>query len=234
MKNDFKYVIDYDYGGYNDCESYGCDEEGICRCYTIDYAEVESNIDINSIVDKTMRDLSPTGISKKRNDKLNQLFPDDTKLDRYGIYRLSVIHKLWDPKLYEVEVEGGYYGQEIGDIILDEDVFKKWSKDCIDFFSLDTTQDKILFLLEREYGKVLPNLIEKTPKLITISFDDIDWSGVNPNHIKNVKNENCPYYESGYDLPLGIVRKTGNKYQLVDGYHRILKTKEPKFEVYSF
>lgn len=234
ITNNFKYIVDYDSSGYSDCENYGCDDEGICRCYTIEEAHVTDNINLHDIVKKSINDLTPSGISKKRNDKLNLIFPNDDILDRYGIYRLSVIHKLWDSNLYSVEIEGGYYGQEIGDIILHESAFEKWSEDCANFYAMNEMKEKLFFLLEKEYGEILPNLLELNPCLRTISFSDIDWKSVNPNHVKNIRKKECPYYTSDYDLPRGIVRKTGNKYQLVDGYHRILKCPTDEFEVYSF
>lgn len=234
INNDFRSIVDYESSGYNDCENSGCVDDEICRCYTIEDAYVTDKINIYDIVNKALNNLSPNGISKKRNDKLNLIFPNDDVLDKYGIYRLSTIHKLWNHNLYSVEITGGYYGQEIGDITLDESVFEKWSADCTEFYSMDGMKERLFFLLEKEYGEVLPNLIDLTPQIKTIDFNDIDWKSVNPNHINKIKKESCPYYESKYNLPRGIVRKMGEKYQLVDGYHRILKCSEPTFQVYSF
>lgn len=237
LKKDFKYLVDYDYSSYTDCENKGCDEEGICRCSVIENEYVKK-VYIDLIVSESFKTLSPSGISKLRNDKLNLILPDnnDDIIHKYGIWRLSVIHKLWNTDLYNIEVEEGYYGQEIGEVNLEESIFKKWESDCINFWNKDSLKEKIFFLLEKEYGSILPKLLNLNPKLITINFDDIDWKSTNHNHISNVKKENCSYYDdNNYNLPRGIVRSLGsNKYQLVDGYHRILHTKKPSFEVYSF
>jgi hypothetical protein len=233
---DFKYLLDYDYSSYTDCSNSGCDDEGICRCSTIEN-ECVKYVYINQIVESVFNNLSPSGISKLRNDRLNLILPDnDDIINKYGIWRLSVIHKLWNTDLYDISVEGGYYGQEIGEITLDSKIQQKWEADCITFWNLDTLKEKIFFLLEKEYGNVLPNLKNLTPKLITICFDDIDWKSTNHNHITNVNKKNCDYYnDNTYKLPRGIVRNIGGgKYQLVDGYHRILHSNNLKFDVYSF
>ena len=45
--------IDYSY--INDCESYGCDEEGICRCGSI-HNECVRSVDVSLIVKKIYDD----------------------------------------------------------------------------------------------------------------------------------------------------------------------------------
>lgn len=82
--------VDYDYNTEYDHDSYGCDDEGICRCGRIYDARV-TEVDTSSLLASlTNRNSVPDEIVEYAN--------------QVGIQ---------DPDNWDVEVTGGYYGDEI-------------------------------------------------------------------------------------------------------------------------
>lgn len=236
MENNFRYLVEIDWRGYTDCENNYCDDEGICRCYTINETWVK-DIHYSKIIDYAYESLFPNNlVSRQRQDRLEQILNDgDEIIDKYGLWHLSKYHQLWKKENYNIEVSPGYYGEEIENVELHPTIYGRWVQDCQEFYQLETLKEKIFFLLEKEYGKVLDHLKDLTPKLVVIEKGDIDWKSTNPKHLELVKEKDCPYYsDDEYKLPRGIVRKVKNKYQIIDGYHRLTNTKHDIVEVYSF
>lgn len=139
----------------------------------------------------------------------------------YAIDRLCAIHKLWDKGQYYVEVVEGYYGQEIGGVLLDEKTRKAFEED-LKKINESENNDKLVFrLLEAEYGHILPCLKNasfsiKKVDLLTISFGSVEY------YRKVYKEALNHYTDRTLSLPQAIVLKVGkNKYRLIDGYHRL-------------
>jgi hypothetical protein len=231
--------VNYDYDRKFSCEEYGCDNEGICRCMEIVDLKV-LNVNINGIVSEIYNSLCPSDdITLNRFKKIDMISGavNEEILDKYCIHRILTIHKMYNTELYNIEVENGYYGQEIGEI-----EFKNYDNVysiCQWMMSLGSANDKIRFVLNLEYGDVY---FESTDfSLIEVNRRDIT-KDLNTNHIskqgldkfKNKNNKHLAYYGENYTLPRGVVReKSDGEYSIVDGYHRIFTSPEDRFFVWK-
>jgi hypothetical protein len=239
LKNDY-YAPKYDYNTEYSCEQSGCHEEGICRCGRINDAHVES-VDLSYLTIEIYDQLVPSNSkSKKRDSRISQLLYGGELVDKYCIYRILSINKVWNTDLWEVNTSGGYYGDEVDNVTLDISVLSKVSTQCSKVFELSTLRDKLLYVIELEYGYILEDLKDCDFEIISIYKSYIDFKKLNQNHIKNVKMEDLDHYSNNnYDLPRGIVRgdSTGwvpmDNYKIVDGFHRIIAAHDKKpFQVF--
>jgi len=220
--------IDYNY--IYDCESYGCDEEGICRCGSIENEYVES-VDVSLIVKKIYNDFFEQGKAADRNNTINEvLYGIGKDIDIYTIDRILRSYKIWETQNWNIEVEGGYYGQEVGDVKIKESIADKIEEELLTVFSLPSLKEKIEYLLKVEYGKILPEIVDSTYEYIVIDKDDIIF-GVEK-HLNKVMKKDLDFYsDKNYNGIRGIVVKSGDKWRVIDGYHRIFSTKWPKVKV---
>lgn len=220
--------IDYSYS-YN-CESYGCDEEGICRCGSIHNESVES-VDVSLLVKKIYDDFFAQGKAADRNNTINEvLYGIGKDIDIYTIDRIIRSYKIWESENWDIEIEGGYYGQETGDVTIKESIADKIEEELLTVFSLPTLKEKIEYLLKVEYGKVLPELSNCTYESIVIDKDEVIF-GVEK-HLNKVMKKDLDFYaDRNYSGIRGIVVKSGDKWRIVDGYHRIFTTKWPRLKV---
>jgi hypothetical protein len=220
--------IDYSYS-YN-CESYGCDEEGICRCGSIHNESVES-VDVSLIVKKIYDDYFEQGKAAARNNVINEvLYGIGKDIDIYTIDRIIRSYKIWESENWDIEIEAGYYGQETGDVTIKKTIADKIEEELLIVFALPTLKEKIEYLLKVEYGKVLPELSNCTYESIVIDKDEVIF-GVEK-HLNKVMKKDLDFYsDKNYSGIRGIVVKSGDKWRIVDGYHRIFTTKFPRLKV---
>lgn len=220
--------VDYSYS--YDCESYGCDEEGICRCGSIHNEHVES-VDVSLIVKKIYDDCFEQGKAATRNNAINEvLYGIGKDIDIYTIDRILRSYKIWENENWNIEIDGGYYGQETGDVTIKEAIADKIEADLWTVFALPTLKEKIEYLLKVEYGKVLPELSNCSYESIVIDKDDVVF-GVEK-HLNKVMKKDLDFYaDRNYSGIRGIVVKSGDKWRIVDGYHRIFTTKWPRLKV---
>lgn len=220
--------IDYNY--IYDCENYGCDEEGICRCGSIENEYVES-VDVSLIVKKIYNDFFEQGKAADRNNTINEvLYGIGKDIDIYTIDRILRSYKIWETQNWNIEVEGGYYGQEVGDVKIKESIADKIEEELLTVFSLPSLKEKIEYLLKVEYGKILPEIVDSTYEYIVIDKDEIIF-GVEK-HLNKVMKKDLDFYsDKNYNGIRGIVVKSGDKWRVIDGYHRIFSTKWPKVKV---
>lgn len=198
--------VDFDYDTERHCEEYGCSEDGICRCSTIENIEVK-NIDINEIYS--------TVIDSGQKLRVDLNFKQDEEFINYCVYRLLVINKVYETSSWEVSTCRGYYGEEIDKVqFCDSNTISKQ----IDTLYNVSAQERIRRILEMEYGFVLESFKGKKFVEKEISVDDI-FVG-NDSYRKKV--ESGLYKEYPKDLPIGIYLKDGEKYRLIDGYHRFI------------
>ena len=231
---------DYTYNTEYSCETSGCNQEGICRCGSIVDLEV-TKIDLSYLTQEIYEQLIPSDRkSRKRDTKLSQLLYGGEVVDKYCIYRILSINKVYNPSLWEVNITGGYYGDEIDGVHLDKSVLSKIESECQKLFELEGLSDKLRYVIELEYGYVLDDLQDCEFELISIYKSYIDFKKLNQNHIKMVKMEDLDHYSiDKYDLPRGIVRGDSSgwipvdNYKIVDGFHRIIAAPDKKsFQVF--
>ena len=233
MLKDIKFQYNGVYVDYSytyDCENYGCDEEGICRCGSIKNECIES-VNVSLIVKKIYDDFFEQGKAANRNNTINEvLYGIGKDIDIYTIDRIIRSYKIWENENWNIEVEGGYYGQEVNDVRIKESIADKIEEELLIVFSLPSLKEKIEYLLKVEYGKILPELSNCNYESIVIDKDDVVF-GVEK-HLNKVMKKDLDFYsDKNYSGIRGIVVKSGDKWRIVDGYHRIFTTKWPKLKV---
>ena len=219
-----------DYGYTYDCENYGCDEEGICRCGTINNEHIDS-VDVSLIVKRIYDEFFEQGKAANRNNAINEvLYGIGKDIDIYTIDRILRSYKIWENENWNIEVEGGYYGQEAGNVTIKESIADKIDEELWTVFSLPSLKEKIEYLLKVEYGKILPELSNCNYESIVIDKDEVIF-GVEK-HLNKVMKKDLDFYaDRNYSGIRGIVVKSGDKWRIVDGYHRIFTTKWPRLKV---
>lgn len=201
-----RWYVDVEYDSYYNCEANGCDS--ICRCGRL------SNLRVEKV------NLSPSMVTiiyphqMKRGVKQKTYKP--SVIDQYCIDRLLRIHKVYDTSAYEVGVERGYYGEEVGDVSFNRSC--ELISDVTKLMECKTDAQKVKFVLEREYAYVL-DLIKDTTEVAVVSKKPATLI-TNVDYLARIKREP---YDIGEFLPVGVIYRD----RLLDGYHRF-STLDPK------
>lgn len=226
----FRYHTDYDYNDYRDCSAYGCDEEGICRCGTIEDAHVIS-VNIPNMVNEIYSNYFDDTLATRRNSTINSILGGVSKeIDIYTIDRILRINKAYEPTNWEVQVCGGYYGQEIDDIILDDSVAGKIENQLDKAFDIIDLTSRIEYLLELEYGSILPALQGRKYSIETVERDSIIFGS--DEHYRKVNTKSLDHYsDKNYTGIRGIALVKGDRYRLIDGYHRSSTSENIKIQL---
>jgi len=223
LKLDYTYCTSYDYNTEHFCDSSGCYDEGICRCGKIKDAYVDS-INLSRLTEEIYSQFITGDKKTKRRDiRISEILYGGEIVDKYCIYRILAINKAYDASYWEVNICGGYYGQEIDDVTIDVYILNIINDQCVKLFQLETLSEKLRYVLELEYGFLLDDVKDCDFELISIYKNYIDFKKLNQNHITNVKMEDLSHYDSSnYELPRGIVRGEIDNYKIIDGFHRII------------
>ena len=224
---DFLYNgIEIDYRREYNCENSGCNDENICRCSYITDKSVES-IDMTSIVNQIYSILFDESLSSKRNIILDKLLFDiDKDINVYTIDRIARSCKLYLPESWDINVSGGYYGQEIDSVILNSKVSSDFESKLRIALSLGL-KERIEYILNLEYGYILPELENKNYKILNVNKSDIIFGS--DGHLKKISKKDLKHYsDSNYNGIRGIVVEKSGKYKLIDGYHRCFSTNKEK------
>lgn len=148
---------------------------------------------------------------------------DPDPILRYCIDRIITKSELWDSEKWTTSVSQGYYGQELdgveftGTTEVNREIDRIWD--------LNSTQ-KIQAVLEKEYGY----LIDRVKNATCAQIRNVKSSVLNfPNqeYSKKLEIEIVESYANSmkkgqYGLPIGIFYEVGNKYNVIDGYHRLM------------
>jgi hypothetical protein len=227
MKNDFNYCIEIDYNYKYGCNYYDneetnfCDDD-ICRCGRIVNTEIVS-IDINNLVNNIKQNYKSTTKDGIREEKIKSILIGFDMTD-YIINRILTINKAWDKELYTIEIFGGYYGEEIDSVQMDCGVFNKIINSIEHALSLSSIKDIQLYLLELEYDDILEKLLDKEFEVEYVNKKDIIFPA--ENHKNNVDKKDLSHYsDDKYNTIRGLVLKCGDKWKVIDGYHRLSETK---------
>lgn len=229
LRNDFKYMVSYDYDTIYSCEESGCNEEGICRCGHITNTYLNS-VDISAITTNIYSEIFDNSISTKRQVIINSLWGISEEIEKYTIDRILRINKVWKPEFWDINVVGGYYGEEIDEVVLIEDMVQKLNTQLERASAIDNLKDRVEYLLHLENGYILDTLKDTNYVFSLIDIDNIIFS--NPEHKQRILIEDLEHYsDKKYNGIRGIVRKEGEKFKIIDGYHRLSKTENSKVKV---
>lgn len=201
---DLHYNVDVTYdNGTDECE---CGDD-YCRCSTIVNTTVES-----IPYDRLAEEIAPESI-----------------LIKYCVERILRHFKpLREQSSWDIEVEGGYYGEELGEVKLNKDVAETLSNILL---SLENATDNqaIETALQVEYGFVLPTLKDKNWTLERVAVAELELK--NKHHAANLDEEQVVSYRIDEKPVVGLVLHLDNKYRVIDGYHRITAAKKNKKNV---
>jgi len=199
--NDFRWVAEYEYDTIRPCDSSseGCTCDGYNRCAEIRNAHV-TDVSISSCVETFMNGYS------------------DSMLE-YCIDRILRIRKIYNPDNWEVDVCGGYYGEEICGVSLDSLVFDKVIDD-INVLIQSSTTEQVEYILEMEYGYVLDRIKGLRWEIIDVPVSEL---AVPNTHYLGKVSQDEEIYSDGSKIPIGIYTLESGKYVLVDGYHRYIE-----------
>jgi hypothetical protein len=223
--------VTVNYNNSYSCKESGCDEEGICRCGVIEN-EIVTNVNsqrvFSHIYGLTFGDMTKERIRDVRISELLGL--PGIEILNYTIDRICRIHKLWSPDKWNIEISGGYYGQEIVGIYLLPDVTKQIIDDIIRITQIQNVEDIIEALLLLEYGSVHQDLQNCVYEQKIVDLKSIKFGAIQ--HLKSVRKKNNTHYSDDmYKGIRGIVVPNGDGYKAIDGYHRMNSTKLEKVKV---
>ena len=203
LRTDLAYNgVEYDY------KRSGCTcNDWPCRCTTIRNRWVE-DININKVMSSIL-------ICNFKSKNL-------TEIDLYCFDRICRVNHIWDKECYEIEVKPGYYGEEIGGVF-----FENEEKVVIEFDKLLTLKsdiDKIKYILELEYGYVI-NSIENCHNVSITDCDPKLVIAPQKEYYHRLEKNVIESYKD-YKIPCAVCKKNGDKYLIVDGYHRVSANKD--------
>ena len=142
--------IDVDYNREYSCESSGCDSEGICRCSTI-YDSHITYVDVSTLVNIIYDMIYDNSKSSERQNKINDIFGITKELEIYTIDRVIRKALIYDKNIWEINVGGGYYGEEIESVELDDKYADKLEKILSEALSINTVKERVEYLYRQFY-----------------------------------------------------------------------------------
>lgn len=224
----FKYCVDYDYDTYRDCDANGCDY--ICRCCTIVDPHITS-VDVTQMVIAIVDENFDKSLSTVRNSKINSVLGNITDdINFYTIDRILRINKVYEKYNWDIQVCGGYYGQEIGEVLLEDSIAIKIEKQLEEAFDIIDLTKRIEYLLTLEYGYILPELKGRSYQVLSIERDKVIFGS--DNQYRKVAGEKLDHYsDKNYLSYRGVVMPRGDEYRLIDGYHRCFASENRMIEV---
>ena len=178
-----------------------------CRCTTIIDTWVES-IDINIVMARLLMSHFSSA--------------DLTEMDLYCFDRICRINHIWDKEYYEITTCPGYYGEEIDGAFFGNE--KKVINEFDNLISLASDADKIKYILELEYGYVIES-IENCHNISVISCDPKLVVTPQQEYYHRLEKDVVESYKD-YKIPCAVCKKSGDKYLIIDGYHRVAANKD--------
>ncbi len=222
LEKNFVYssCVSENYSNSYDCEGYGCDAEGVCRCGTIEDASIDS-VDVYRLGAEIYNlYFDNDSLGAKRDNKIrNLLYGSNKEFDLYTIDRILRKVKIWENDKWDIGVDGGYYGDEIDNIHIKISVCEVIDSYIDEAFSL-SFNERVEYLLKLEYGYLLEKL--QGLEFEVVSLDRLKVIFPNDNYYKNIKEEHYDHYaDRNYQGIRGIAVLDDGFYKLIDGYHRM-------------
>lgn len=204
---DFSSYIDYDSNSEQDENHYELCKDDYCRC-------------------STMHPIIQSFDYKHISNRINEEFDIVNEKIKYCVERICSTLTIED---FECHVCGGYYGEEMDGITIDNfDILNKLEenidiivarKNKLKKINISSIEDeKIRNILIMEYGYLLDDL-----KTSTFSVIEVDTKNIilpQEEHANNLNEDKVKSYKNHSGI-CGIVREKNGKYKVIDGYHRI-------------
>lgn len=189
--SDLRYVVDYEYD--KDCSE--CNSNDYHRNCVIVNFEIK-DVNARSCVERVL-----SGVTDP--------------ILRYCIERILHIKQIYNQENWDSSVSRGYYGEEVDDVWF---TGRGESAAMIGELEPLSDRDRVLKVLEYEYGFILPALQEiKAFTVKEVELEDIVFP--NDHYVAKVGLGASFYPEWPY--PLGVCVTHGQKYKIIDGYHRL-------------
>lgn len=186
--------FEFDYDVYRPCQRGSDCCDSICRCGKLQDVKIES-FDILGVADF---------LKKALLDKKHKW----TVVENYCFGRLFTIMKLYDPEQYEPTTSRGYYGEEIDGAYVNE--WLEFEREFKKMIKLND-DDKIRFVLEKEYGYLLEELKGAQFECRSVDYTDI----LPPIDLRRTDGDSCDFSSA-----IAICKQMGDKYRILDGHHR--------------
>lgn len=173
---------------HSECISCNCADEGICR---------------NSVIVDPYARIS-------NYEEFIQNYMTDNTIYNYCVGRIFSKFKVSELR---ANICGGYYGEEFDDVTVEN--ADEINAAIIYMDSLLTDSDKIRYVLNLEYGYLLPELKTATFVISDITIDDIE-------PIMRKTDFMDPYSVFIDNVPIGVYKRLSNGlYRVIDGNHRL-------------
>lgn len=187
--------------------------DSVCGCYTetceSDYGRC--NVIQNArVVGVDVLEIARTLAVQEEN------VPDWFLADR--VLRAMEVYK---PEVWDIAVRGGYYGEEIESVILKPDLASNVGNVLESLVKLPTT-GRIQELLNLEYGYLLDSLKGLRWREEKVHKDSLIFGA--KDHYQKLDRERLAAYAK-YPLPKGCVIPDGERFKVIDGYHRCAAAK---------
>lgn len=229
LRNDFQFLLSWDYDIDYTCKESGCEWEGICRCGRITNTQL-TKVDVSAIAESLYSQIFDNTLSTKRLMVINSVLGISAEIQKYTIDRVLRINQIWKAEFWNINVSSGYYGQEVEQCVLVEEMVQKLNHQLEQAFGIDNLEQRCEWLLTLENGFVLEEIKGKKYHLSVVDIDDIIFP--NSEHQKRVLIEGLEHYsDRNYRGIQAIVKKEGRKLKLIDGYHRLSKTENKLVKV---
>lgn len=198
-------AVEYEYD-YTQCTE-NCDS--ICRCKKI----------VNERVTKVDLSQSFVYFTCKYHDAAGKVREKDYKptlIEQYCIDRLARIYKLYKPESWDVLTCGGYYGEEIDRVELNNP--GPFIDALRNMFACTTDLEQVQFVLKAEYAHLL-DVVEFSTNC-RIAEIDIETLTRQDDYFARVKRHEIDDYKINTAVPVCVTR---HGTRLIDGYHRVAK-----------
>jgi hypothetical protein len=135
-------------------------------------------------------------------------------------YALERVCSTYEPDDFHVGVVGGYYGEEIGRVTLQDDTRIR------QFLGLDYPTEWIEFALAKEYGFVLPKLSGKDWMTKRVRLDEVKL----PNTYRDFNVKMIEHYQGELERNPKLILSclVDEDMNIVDGYHRYFASMNAK------
>lgn len=185
-----------------DCDE-GCDD--MCRCGVI--VDVDISIDTAALA---------------------QVYEIDDPLETYLVDRLLVSEAIHNRDSWDFQAVPGYYGEELEGVRLSGGVGERIDAAVARLCAIPDQTARVEHTLVREYGHLLPALANRRWGIRVIAREQLQMGS--PHQAASAAQEPLRHYH-GRSGPLAMVLPSGDRFRVVDGYHRLAATGHDPIEV---